>query len=88
MLSIGLLIALGGVYYFFLGLAATFVCVALFTSGTGNKSWAWIPATILGVMGVTFLFVENHAASYVIPALFIAGGLFLIIRSLIKSRQV
>ena len=83
LLSVGLLVVFGGVYFLFLGLAATFALIALLP--TGNKVWPWIPAAVLGVMGITFLFAEKQTVGYVFPSLIIAGGLFLIIYSLVKK---
>lgn len=85
MISIALLVSFNGVYYLFLGLAATFALVALLPTGSGNKVWPWIPAAVLAVMGITFLFTSGQAVGYVFPALIIAGGLFLIVYSLVKK---
>jgi hypothetical protein len=85
MISVGLLIAFGGVFYLFFGLAATFAAVALFSKPATNRIWPWIPAAVLGVMGITFLFAEKETVGYVFPALIVAGGLFLIIYSLVKK---
>lgn len=85
MISIALVVTFGQVYYLFLGLATTFALVALLPTGSGNKVWPWIPAAVLGVMGVTFLFASGQAIGYVFPALIIAGGLFLIVYSLVKK---
>lgn len=85
LLSITLLVVFGGVYFLFLGLAVTFALIAVLPTGMGNKTWPWIPAAVLGVMGITFLFTEKQPVGYILPAVIIAGGLFLIIYSLVKK---
>jgi hypothetical protein len=39
----------------FLGLALTFVLVYLTPTPAGRMKWAWIPAVVLGVLGLAFL---------------------------------
>jgi hypothetical protein len=67
----------GGV--FFLGLALTFLLVALLA----NMRWAYWPAGVLGVFGV-FLFFQSqiYLLSYVAAAALIGAGIFIILRSL------
>ncbi|MGB7874799.1 MAG: hypothetical protein WBL25_10480 [Anaerolineales bacterium] len=67
----------GGV--FFLGLALTFLLVALLA----NMSWAFWPAGALGVFGV-FLFFQSqiYLLSYISAAALIGAGIFIILRSL------
>ena len=69
--------ASGGV--FFLGLALTFLLVALLA----NMRWAYWPAGVLGVFGI-FLFFESqvYLLSYVAAAALIVVGIFIILRSL------
>ena len=66
----------GGV--FFLGLAATFLLVALLA----NLNWAYWPAGALGVMGI-FLFFQSqvYLLTYVAAAALIGIGLLIIWRS-------
>ena len=66
----------GGV--FFLGLALTFLLVALLA----NLRWAYWPAGVLGVFGA-FLFFESqiYLLSYIAAAALIAVGVFIILRS-------
>jgi hypothetical protein len=47
----------GGI--FFLGLGLTFSVVALLPSPEGKMSWAWIPAAILGLMGLSLATAEH-----------------------------
>jgi len=67
----------GGV--FFLGLAATFLLVALLA----NMRWAYWPAGALGVFGA-FLFFQSqiYLLSYIAAAALICVGAFIILRSL------
>ena len=67
----------GGV--FFLGLALTFLLVALLA----GMSWAYWPAGALGVFGI-FLFFQSqiYLLSYVSAAALIGVGVFIILRSL------
>jgi len=66
----------GGV--FFIGLGLTFGLVAILPGG-GGRSWAFIPAVILLVLG-TLLFPAFGLATYVGPALLILLGLFFVFR--------
>ena len=67
----------GGV--FFLGLALTFLLVALLA----NMRWAYWPAGALGVFGA-FLFFQSqvYLLSYIAAAALIVVGVFIILRSL------
>jgi len=67
----------GGV--FFLGLALTFLLVALLA----NMSWAYWPAGALGVFGV-FLFFQSqiYLLSYIAAAALIGVGVLIILRSM------
>jgi hypothetical protein len=67
----------GGV--FFLGLALTFLLVALLA----GMSWAYWPAGVLGVLGV-FLFFQSqiYLLSYIAAAALIGVGIVIILRSL------
>ena len=68
---------LGGV--FFLGLALTFLLVALLA----GMRWAYWPAGVLGVFGA-FLFFQSqiYLLSYIAAAALIGVGVFIILRSL------
>jgi hypothetical protein len=73
---------LGGVdsgAVFFLGLALTFLLVALLA----NMSWAYWPAGALGVFG-TFLFFQSQIflLSYVAAGALILAGVYIVLRSL------
>jgi hypothetical protein len=85
MVSVALLVGLGdwldeaAVGIFFLGLAGTFALLTL-PSITGSKmSWPWIPAGILGIMGIAFIGFSSTVPEYIFPALMIIAGAFLVI---------
>lgn len=73
-------IASGGI--FFLGLGITFALVAVLPTSVGQMRWAWIPAVILGIMGVLILIAEENLINYIWPSAIILAGLLLVIRSL------
>jgi hypothetical protein len=90
----GVLVTLGGVTIaaqrvgefqtagiFFLGLALTFLMVALLA----GMRWAYIPAGILGVMGLLGLASLLEIANYVYAVGLIAVGAFLILKYFSKS---
>jgi hypothetical protein len=62
--------------FFFLGLAATFLLVALLA----GMRWAYWPALVLGVMGVLGLASLFEIANYIWAASLIAAGAFLLFR--------
>jgi len=64
---------------FFLGLAVTFLLVAILA----DVRWAYWPAGILGVLGV-FLFFQSqiYLFSYVAAAALIGAGVYIILRSM------
>lgn len=76
----------GFVSLFFLGIALTFAVVALLPTTQGKMTWAWIPAAILGLLGIIFgvfsgVFIGTFMA-YVTPLILILGGGFLLYRAL------
>jgi hypothetical protein len=76
-------LASGGI--FFLGLGLTFALVALLPNSIGPMRWAWIPAGILGVIGILLLASQEYLINYVWPAALIIGGALLIIRALLRK---
>ncbi len=74
--------ASGGI--FFLGLAITFVLVAVLPTSIGQMRWAWIPAIILGVMGILILVAAVNLINYIWPILLLVAGVWLIIRSVVR----
>jgi hypothetical protein len=76
-------IASGGI--FFLGLGLTFLLVAILPTPYGRMGWAWIPAGILGVIGILILMSQENLINYLWPVVLILGGALLIIRSFIRK---
>ena len=73
--------ATGGI--FFLGLAATFGLVGLLPTSQGRMQWAFIPAGILGFLGLVVLAAAEGLLTYALPAALILAGLFFILRTLV-----
>lgn len=72
----------GFVSLFFLGMALTFAVVALIPTPEGKMKWAWIPAAILGFMGIIFGAFSGSFMAYLTPLILILGGGFLIYRAM------
>jgi hypothetical protein len=64
-----------------LGIAATFGIVSLVSPSGKRMTWALIPATVLGVIGVAVLTQTAAWLGYVWPAALIGAGLYLIYRT-------
>jgi hypothetical protein len=76
-------LASGGI--FFLGLALTFILVALLPTPYGQMRWAWIPAGILGVIGILILMSQEYLINYIWPSILILLGAILVIRSFVRK---
>lgn len=63
---------------FFLGLALTFLLVALLA----KQRWAWYPAAALFLVGLLVLIAVGDIANYIWAAVLILGGGYLILRSM------
>lgn len=70
----------------FLGLALTFVLVALLPNPHGQMSWAWYPAVVLAVIGLIIAAASQNLLRYFWPLILILGGLILIFRTFIARR--
>ncbi len=68
---------------FFLGLAATFALLTLVPTGEGRMKWPWIPAGILGGLGLIVLMSAGNLAGILAPMVLILAGLFLVARNLL-----
>ena len=73
-------LASGGI--FFLGLGITFILVAILPNPVGQMRWAWIPAGILGVMGILILIAAENLINYIWPSAIIIAGVYLMVRSI------
>lgn len=74
----------GGI--FFIGLGLTFALVGVLPSAYGQMRWAFIPATVLLIMGFLITAAATPATNFIWPAALIAGGALLLIRAL-RSRS-
>jgi hypothetical protein len=72
----------GFVSLFFLGMALTFAVVALVPNPEGRMQWPWIPAGILGLMGIIFGAFSGEFMVYLVPLALILGGGILIFQTL------
>ena len=66
---------------FFLGLASTFLLVAVLPNTGQDTRWAFIPAAILGVIGLTIFAPIKNLMLYLWPALLIALGVFILAKN-------
>jgi len=76
--------ATGGV--FFLGLGITFALVAVLPSGDVQMRWPWIPAGVLGLMGILILLAAENLINYIWPSVLILAGLFMVGRALTRKQ--
>ncbi len=74
----------GGI--FFLGLALTFALVALVPVPEGDNKWAWIPAGILGLIGVVIISSFNQWAKNLWPLLLVLVGIYIIVRNVWQKK--
>jgi len=72
----------GGI--FLLGLGITFALVAILPTSIGRMRWAWIPAGILGMIGLLILIAAQEYINYIWPSVLILVGIFYVGRSLRK----
>ena len=88
MLSIAIMIAVdtfttgidtGGLIL--LGMGATFAVLALLPNLEVDMRWAWIPAAVLGAIGIFILAESTELLGYLWPAALIIVGLYFIWRT-------
>jgi hypothetical protein len=72
---------------FFLGLALTFGAIALLPTPYGRMKWAWIPASILFVIGLIIFSAAVSAFKYLWPAGVILVGLYILYRALFGRKK-
>lgn len=66
--------------FFFLGLAATFLLVALLA----GMNWAYWPALVLGIMGFLGIASLLDLANYLWAVILIGAGLFMLVRYFVR----
>jgi hypothetical protein len=75
----------GGI--FFLGLALTFLALALIPVEGKRMSWPLIPGGILFVMGIMLLLTQTDLINFIWPVALILIGLFLVLRPYLRRRS-
>lgn len=70
----------GGVFFFGLGL--TFLLVAILPTPEGKMTWAYIPSTIMLLMGIFIIASSTNLMPYVGALLIIFFGIVLLIRAI------
>ncbi len=71
----------------FIGLGVTFGIVALLPTPDGRMTWAWIPAGILGAMGILIALAMGSLLNYVWPVALIIAGLYILIRGFVLRKS-
>jgi hypothetical protein len=71
---------------FMIGLGLTFVVVAFIPTPQGRMWWAWIPASVLTIIGLIMTAAAGNLIKYVWPAALILGGAALLYYTL-RSRR-
>jgi hypothetical protein len=66
---------------FFLGLATTFLLVAVLPNNGQDTRWAFIPAAVLGIIGLTVFAPIQNVMLYIWPTALIAFGVFILVRN-------
>lgn len=70
-----------------LGMGATFAIVALLPDLPTDMRWAWIPAIVLGVIGIIVLAESMEIFNYIWPAALILVGLIFIWRTILSRKS-
>ena len=88
MISVGALVLTGIVGYLFIGMGLTFALIPLLT---GHENWwAWIPAGILGVLGMSFLFFSPASGiigKFFLPIVLIVIGVLAILQVIFPKKN-
>lgn len=71
----------------FLGLSLTFGLVAVVPTPHGRMTWAWIPAGLLGVIGILIALAMGSLLNYLWPVALILAGVYLLVRSFAPKRS-
>lgn len=75
----------GGLFLLLMGVA--FVVVALFSPREVDTRWAFIPAGILGLIGLVLVLASAELARFVVPAGLLAGGIYLLARGYVRGNE-
>jgi hypothetical protein len=76
---------LGGLL--FVGMGLTFALVAVLPQQTENTKWAYIPASVLLVMGLLIMAAATSLIKFVAPLALVAVGAFLLWRTFMGRRS-
>jgi len=73
----------GGLFMLLMGVA--FAVVALFSPADVDTRWAFIPAAILGLIGILIILTSAELAKYVVPVGLLGGGVYLLLRGYTRA---
>ncbi len=85
LLSEGLNIPVDGGGLFMLLMGVAFAVVALFSPADVDTRWAFIPAAILGLIGILIILASAELAKYVVPVGLLGGGVYLLLRGYTRA---
>lgn len=63
-----------------IGIGVTFAVLAMVNTPAGKMAWSWIPSIVLVIIGLGIMVSAGGLSVFVLPAVLILGGLFLLIR--------
>ena len=63
-----------------LGMGATFALLGFLPGRRGEMTWAFIPAIVLGAIGLVILATSSSLIAYVVPAILILIGIYVLYR--------
>ncbi|MCL5996036.1 MAG: hypothetical protein M1546_08265 [Chloroflexi bacterium] len=72
---------------FFLGMGLTFALVGVVPTPQGRMTWAFIPASILTLMGLLVMAAATSLINYIWPIVLIAFGVVLLWRAFVYKRS-
>ena len=87
LLSEALNIPVDGGGLFMLLMGAAFVVVALFSPADVDTRWAFIPAGILGAIGLLIMLATAEMAKFVVPVGLLGGGIYLLARGYTRGAE-
>lgn len=85
LLSEGLNIPVDGGGLLMLLMGVAFAVVALFSPADVDTRWAFIPAAILGLIGILIILASAELAKYVVPVGLLGGGVYLLLRGYTRA---
>jgi hypothetical protein len=70
-----------------IGLGLTFALVAFLPTPSGRMRWALIPAAVLLLIGLLVLAESAQVAGYLIPAVIVLAGVYLLVRGMLSKES-